>query len=302
MEKSNESEVEEAKRLQKQAPKVQSAIYASHKISSSFGISHTINFILIGTWMGLQWNSYQLLTDTSVHLTWIDRQNVIESRVIDLADDLPHFLLLLLILQRFDDAKWGYFTECSQSRMKVEPWAKLSTVSFVADGEAGQGVTIVFYPDDHEIYLGTSLIGRGTSAVGGTRGPPPELTQLGDTGKLREGNDLVVKIYWPEEKRTSEADILKKAKEYGEKIDFIGNHIPEMVCHWNSNFLCSSTKTIRQFLGLPTDGSRRLRVIGFPRLQPIKELKEKDMLTAYLQCFFCKYDRKTPSCAPLTDT
>ncbi|KAF9642015.1 hypothetical protein BDM02DRAFT_2818990 [Thelephora ganbajun] len=49
LKKSNEPGVEGPKRLQKQAPRVQSAIYASHKISSSFDISHTINLILIGT-------------------------------------------------------------------------------------------------------------------------------------------------------------------------------------------------------------------------------------------------------------
>jgi hypothetical protein len=75
-----------------------------------------------------------------------------------------------------------------------------------------------------------------------------------------------------------------------EKIDLIGNHIPEMVCHLDPNFLCSSTKTIRQFLGLPTDGSRRLWIIAFPQLLSIKMLKEKDMLTAYSQCFFCEFD------------
>ncbi|KAF9644598.1 hypothetical protein BDM02DRAFT_3102628 [Thelephora ganbajun] len=135
----------------------------------------------------------------------------------------------------------------------------------------------------------TTLLGRGTTVIGGRRGPPPDPTQFGDTSGLREGNDLVAKIYWPEKTRTSEVDILRKAKEYGEKIDFIGNHIPEMVCHRDPKFLCSSTKTIRQFLGLPTDGSRCLRIIVFRRLRPIKELKEKEMLTAYLQCFFCHF-------------
>jgi hypothetical protein len=205
---------------------------------------------------------------------------------------------LLLILQRFDDAKWGYFTECPQSGVKVEPGTKLLTVSFVADEETGQRITIVFYPDDHEIYLGTTLIGRGTNIIGGREGPPPEPTQLGDTKNLRAGNDLVVKIYWPEENRTSEVDILKKAKEYGEKIDLIGNHIPKMVCHRDPSFLCSSTGTIRRFLGLSTNGSRRLRIIAFRRLQPINELKENGMLTAYLQCFFCKYDGQTTTNAP----
>jgi hypothetical protein len=204
-------------------------------------------------------------------------------------DDLPHFLLLLLILQRFDDAKWGYFTECSQSGIKVEQEAKLLTVSFSVDAETGERITIVFYPDDHEIYLGTTLIGRGTSVIGGRRGPPPEPAQVRDTRNLREGNDLVVKIYWPEENRTSEVKILEKAKGYGEKIELIGKHIPAVVCHLDPNFLCGSTKTIRQFLSLPTHGSRRLRIIAFRRLRSIKKLKEKDMLIAYLQSFFCKY-------------
>lgn len=240
-------------------------------------------------WWIFGWNRIDIFsTGTSFHITWIDRQNVIESRVIDLVDDLPHFLLLLLILQRFDDAKWGYFTECPYSGLKVEPGEKLSTVSFVTNTETDEEITIVFYPDDHEIYLGTTLIGRGTSLIGGRRGPSPETTELVDTSKLREGNDLVVKIYWPEEKRRSEVEILKKAKEHGKKIDLIGNHIPEMICHRDPNFLCSSTKTIRQFLDLPTDGARCLRVIVFRRLRPIKELKEKDMLNAYLQCFFCE--------------
>ena len=42
---SNELEVE----VPKQVPRVQSAIYASHKLSSSFDTSHTINLLLIGT-------------------------------------------------------------------------------------------------------------------------------------------------------------------------------------------------------------------------------------------------------------
>ena len=155
--------------------------------------------------------------------------------------------------------------------------------------KTGEEITIIFYPDDHEIYLGTTLIGRGNSVIGERMGPAPELTQLGDTSKLREENNLVVKIYWPEESRTSEVEIIKKAKEYGETIKLIGDHIPHMVCHRDPKSLCSSTKTIRQFLGLPIDGSRCLRIIVFPRLQSIKELKEKDMLTAYLQCLFCEH-------------
>ena len=46
--KLNEPKVEEPERPQNQAQKVQSAIYASQKMSS-FDISHMINFTLVGT-------------------------------------------------------------------------------------------------------------------------------------------------------------------------------------------------------------------------------------------------------------
>ena len=183
-----------------------------------------------------------------------------------MVDDLPHFLLLLLILQRFDDAKWGYFTECPKSGVKLEPVENLTTYSFSGVEEAaGPRIRVFFHFEHHRIYLGTTLIGRGTDVIGGRMGPPPESTELGNVKKLQQENDLVVKTYWPEENRTSEVEILKKAREYGEKIDFIGNHIPEMVFHLDPNFLCSSTKTIRQFLSLSTDGSRRLRMIAYCR-------------------------------------
>ena len=68
------------------------------------------------------------------------------SRIIDLVDDLPHFFLLLLILRGFDDARWGYFTESSESGVKVEPAEKLFTGSFVGGIETGERITIFFYP------------------------------------------------------------------------------------------------------------------------------------------------------------
>ena len=201
-------------------------------------------------------------------------------------DDLPHFLLLLLVLQRFDDAKWGYVTGCPESQLKVIPERDVSTASFFSQ----DGTTVFFHHADDRIYMGITLLGRGTSVTGGREEQRPTAAELGNAAKLRAENDLAVKIYWPEESRVSEVEMLKRAREYGVTIDFIGDHIPEMVCHGDPDFLCGSTKTVRQFLGLATNGSRRLRVIVFRRLRSIRELKEQDMPTAYLQAFFCKYD------------
>ena len=100
------------------------------------------------------------MTGTSVRPAWTDRQNVTEPQANDLVNDLPHFLLLLLILQRFSGAKWGYLTERPQSGVRVEQVKDLPTVSFVVDTETGEVIIVVFYPRDHAIYLGTTLIGH----------------------------------------------------------------------------------------------------------------------------------------------
>jgi len=99
-------------------------------------------------------------------------------------DDLPHFLLLLLILQRFDDARWGYFTECPQSGVRPEPEQKLNAFSLGVEEETGERTTLAFYPDHHNIYPGITLIGNGTSIIGGRTGPPPGPAEVGDMGSF----------------------------------------------------------------------------------------------------------------------
>ena len=193
-------------------------------------------------------------------------------------------------------------SEEGEEDVTKEEKVELLEAFFTAGGEDGQEREITFYPNDDIIYGATTLIGRGTSVIGGrmSSAPGPDDTQLRDRKKLRDANDIVVKTYWPEEARTSEVKILKKAEEYAEENEFIKNHIPEIVCHRDPEFLCSSTGTIRQFLCFPTGSCRILRMIASRRLQPIKELKEGDMLTAYLECFFCKYTKQITSITPLT--
>ena len=115
----------------------------------------------------------------------------------------------------------------------------------------------------------------------------PSKHLAGDTDEIQRGNDHVLKVCWPKDNWTREVDIIEKAKGYGSEIALIGDHLPDVVCHLDPTWICSSTKAIRQFLGLPTDGARTLRIIVFRRLRPIGTLKEERMLAAYLQCFFC---------------
>ena len=97
-------------------------------------------------------------------------------------------------------------------------------------------------------------------------------------------------------------EILKKAKEHGNKIDLIDNYISEMVYHLDPNFLCSSTKTIREFFGFSTDCSHCPCIIVFRRLLSIEKLGEMEMFTVYLQCFSCKHHGKSDPSVQLTNS
>lgn len=63
-----------------------------------------------------------------------------------------------------------------------------------------------------------TLIGRGTSIVDGRKWSPykPEKYTNRADG-LGDEENLVIKVYWPEESRTSEVGIPKKATEHGER-------------------------------------------------------------------------------------
>lgn len=140
------------------------------------------------------------------------------------------------------------------------------------------------------------FVGHAKFLFGGRKGRVPSEMLEDDMDEIRKGNNYVLKVFWPKESSTSEVDILETAKEFGRYIDLIRDHIPDMVCHLDPTWIGSSTKTIRQFLGVSTEGTRFLRIMVFRRLTPIDKLQEKQMLTAYLQCFFCRWPMTRPKC------
>lgn len=80
---------------------------------------------------------------------------------------------------------------------------------------------IIFYPEANNIYLGTALIGGGTGVIGGRIGSASDHdpAHFGNTEILRDGNDIVVEIYWLEDKRKSEVGILEKAEEHAKRVE-----------------------------------------------------------------------------------
>jgi hypothetical protein len=108
-----------------------------------------------------------------MYITWSDRQNVIRTGGFDILDDLPHFLLILLIIQRFDLARWGFFTEFEGSNI-----APLRTghTTYVLKITLADGTGFFIFPNDDPVYIGLTLAGRSTGIAGARKhnGQDPE--------------------------------------------------------------------------------------------------------------------------------
>jgi hypothetical protein len=218
-----------------------------------------------------------------MYITWSDRQNVIRTHGFDIIDNLPHFLLVLLIIQRFDLARWGFFTEFRGSsihRVRENHQAYILKAAFKES-------TAIIFPYDDPIHSGINLAGRSTGTAGARIGDGGEKSINSKT--IREDNDLIAKFSWPEETRVSEVEVINKAMEIAESNDLVKNHIPTMFGDLDPPYITCSTSVIRQFLGFGVTGARVLRVILFRRLKEIRYLDEEDMLIAFLDCFFCEF-------------
>ncbi|KAF8315998.1 uncharacterized protein EI90DRAFT_3293795 [Cantharellus anzutake] len=253
---------------QKHPVHIQNGIYAAERLSCSLDITHAINFILQGS---------------KIYITWSDRQSVIRTGGFDITNDLPHFLLVLLIMQRFDLARWGFFTAFEGSSIYPERGPKDSVffkATFIQDA------TIHIFPDDDLIYGGVNLTGRSTVVAGARKADGSNPNTSVD---IREANNLVTKASWPEESRASEVKIIERAMQIGKTNSLVEDHIPTMHGNIDPPYVTCSTRFIREFLKLDTTGARLLRLIILDRLGELKHLDEEDVLIAYLDCFFCHW-------------
>ena len=218
-------------------------------------------------------------------MMWSDRQNVIQAGGFDILDDLPHFLLVLLIIQRFDLGRWGFFTEFENS--PIHTMRECAEVSILEATFEGADPVYIF-PTVDCLHGGISLDDRSTNLVGARR-KTDETMDTTSSEQIEKDNDLIVKFSWPKASRVSEVTFIERAKEIGETNDLVKDHIPKMLGHMDPPYVTCSTKIIREFLHLRTDGDRVLRVILFRRLEEIKYLNKEDMIIGFLDCFFCEF-------------
>ncbi|KAG1768849.1 hypothetical protein EDD22DRAFT_843893 [Suillus occidentalis] len=222
-----------------------------------------------------------IVEDDMIYLWYFDRQDAIQCSGINFVQDLPRFMVLLLAVQRMPYAEWGYnrlfeLVDESSGEVRVD----IGEVDLTFDLKSDKRVT----------HFG--LRGRATTVFPvESKALSALMPTLPHHNPHNPTSELVAKLYWPEEERESEAEILQKVYDIAEK-DTEGKvkyHVPEMV--WSHKFEDTSTAHIRTALGLkdPERGRRVLYIIVFKKLDPITDLSEDEFLSAWWQIILCHY-------------
>ncbi|KZT23026.1 hypothetical protein NEOLEDRAFT_579528 [Neolentinus lepideus HHB14362 ss-1] len=243
----------------KQPPNVQVALYAAERLSSSVTINHSLQLVIV---------------DGTIWLWWFDRGGAIQSCGMNFITHLPYFVLLLDILRRFDEHAWGV-----NRVFKKTDVADTFEVVLHGPGPEPAEVTVTLNALTH---MHLHLFNRGTTVVPATSEDPS-----------LPGNDMVAKIYHPDEQRENEINILaevyKVAAGEAENAKRVYGHVPVLLASrdWEDEY----GEQIERILGISRrEGKRRfrsLRVMLFRRLRPISELSGKEFMKAFRDCFLC---------------
>ncbi|KAF9245415.1 hypothetical protein BU15DRAFT_71167 [Melanogaster broomeanus] len=237
---------------------VQTAFYAVEMLSVNIAVKYVVNFIVIGD---------------EIWIRYYDRQGLISVGGFNFVQDLPWFLVLLYVLQRFQLEDWGRNTE-------FKPTLKGDDIKYHTVKVDGKELTL----DNEERVTPFCLGGHGTDVMDVIC---EKLKREKPADEMEGG--MIAKLYWAEETWVSEEDILKHVKRVAEQDEAVRGHVPTLLL--SKKFTGLSTSTVRKALGLkdPTKGSRTLFLLIFKKLSPIKELQNDELWDAWRQCVLCHY-------------
>jgi hypothetical protein len=255
----NQDEEKEPKKIH---PIVQNGLYVAEMFAAHIARQHVISFIV---------------NNDCIYVWFFDRENTIQGAAINFVQDLPRFLVLLLVMQRMRYEQWGL-------NRVFEPEPGFSGKVMVEDTQIDLELDV--RSDERITHFG--IRGRATTVF-----PVKSKALSGlqrDPRFLNESPELVAKLYWPEETRQSEPDILKEVYKIAQTDPDVRGHVPELI--WFHKFKGTSTSKIRIALGLKDaelaeQGSRVLYIIVFRKLIPITTLSGKEFLAAWWQIVKC---------------
>ncbi|KAG2363911.1 hypothetical protein BDR07DRAFT_1402782 [Suillus spraguei] len=244
----NQTEEEEMQST-KPHPIVQNGLYAAEMFAAHIARQHVVSFIIN--------NDY-------IYVWFFDRENTIQGAAINFIQDLPRFLVLLLIMQRMRYEQWGL-----NAVFEPEP----GFLGKVMVKDTGIDLELDVKSDERVTHFG--IRGRATTVF---------------PVKSKALSELPRDCHFLNESLNSEPDILDEVYKIAQRNPDVQGHVPELV--WFHKFKGTSTSKIRIALGLKDaeqaeQGSRALYIIVFRKLIPITTLSGKDLLEAWWQIVKC---------------
>ncbi|CAE6387009.1 unnamed protein product [Rhizoctonia solani] len=217
-----------------------------------------------------------IIIDAIVWIWWFDRQGAIQSTGINFIKDLPRFLIFLVCIQRFTITDWGFDEKLDPSsvlRHSSHKSPSSSPVELEVDGNNGKFK--VNFNSDMPAFLHQVFCLKGKS------------TRVFEvTSDLDNKLPLVAKLYWPNQNRQHEAEIIRRAREDSDLL----NYLPD-VFGWH-DIDSIGTRRIREELGIDANSPRPprlLRMLVSEKLSRIIERTGNDLVFAWVQCIRCHY-------------
>lgn len=184
---------------------------------------HAFGLLIVGRYsislMAVRFpGTYYAIIGDVLYLWRYDRQGIIQCSGFNFILDLPRFLVLLLIMQRFENRHWGLNPHIDDD-FGHRPGHCMMTLRSTNDpGEDDISITLEL--SDQKAVTHFGLNGRATNMFSA------KSRSLSD-----KEDDLVVKIFWPEVVRMSEPDILRRVYSIAEHNDDVKGHVPEFLWH-----------------------------------------------------------------------
>ncbi|KAI0091376.1 hypothetical protein BDY19DRAFT_930073 [Irpex rosettiformis] len=103
---------------------------------------------------------------------------------------------------------------------------------------------------------------------------------------------MTAKIYWPEEARQAEDELLDYAYAVASQSEHVRGHLPRLITSGSFRTRDDPIAKRKDLLELGEESKfiqRCLRILVFYKLKPIHELKEDEFIIAWTDCFRCHF-------------
>ncbi|KAJ7592390.1 hypothetical protein C8J56DRAFT_745552, partial [Mycena floridula] len=222
---------------------LQSAMYAIERLSAEPLMMHNIGLVL---------------SDSHLHLWHYDRESAIQSTGLNIIKDLPYFVALIMLFQRFPNLMWGHSDRFSTT-------GKVTTIRI--DGKT--------YTSEEDRTTRYTLNGRGTVTL--------RLCQSGESEYT-----AILKTSFPDKNRLSEVEAIKKCVQLANGDAMILDHIPKII--GSEDFPDFSTSKIRRILEIFGDGESRIpRAVVFELRVTITQLKGEELWVTFWDIVRCHF-------------